>query len=585
MKASYRWLQSYFEKELPSPEMVADTLTFHAFEVEHVEKIGDDTIFDIDILPNRTHDCLSHLGVARELSVLLNMPLKQDVMREKEKQLPLSRTLSVSVENPLMCRRYMAGVIRGARIAPSPQWLQERLLSIGQKSINNVVDATNYVMFSLGQPLHAFDARKLAEENGMHIIVRSAKKGETITLLSGEEHTLSPDHLLIADGHSGLPLGIAGVKGGVTADIDEKTEDIIIESANFNPTSIRKTSRHFEIRTDASIRFENELAPELAYYGITEAVNLILEIAGGDVEGYVDAYPKRMTMQYKVGMSLSEVNQLLGASITAKEIEKTLTSLGYVYEKVSPIEKVLSLAPSLKGIPYTPIGAIRYDNGKQFSCSSFTNYLFVEGGVALPSVSIDQYAYGMPVGASDIQPGDLIFFNSKTGAVRYETVGYMKGTAVPEGVDHCALYIGEENMIHAAREQGMVVEEKISDSKQYKDIIGYRRMTDNKKRYVVKIPFERLDVRVKEDLIEEIGRIYGYQNIPALIPEQNSIQPDINKSFYYAEKIRRFLTDRGFTEVYTYSMRNFGQIEIENPLAGDKSFLRDGLHYGVEEGI
>ena len=182
MTISYNWLQSFFEETLPAPEKVAEILTAHAFEVESFEKKSGDTVFEIDILPNRAHDCLSHRGVAKELSALLNLPI-----RDLETKFPralgnlVSKSgLIIKIEDEKLCRRYIGRMIEEVNVGPSPEWLKERLLSIGQKSINNVVDATNYAMFHLGQPMHAFDADKLASHD---IIVRAARDGERITTL------------------------------------------------------------------------------------------------------------------------------------------------------------------------------------------------------------------------------------------------------------------------------------------------------------------------------------------------------------------------------------------------------------------
>jgi len=586
MKVSYNWLQTYFDTQLPSVEEVADKLTFHAFEIEGIEKVREDFVIDVDVLPNRAHDCLSHRGIAKELSVILEIPLKEDILRNESKkvgeELPESKVLSVEIENSLLCRRYTSAVIQGVKVGPSPDWLKNNLSSIGQKSINNVVDATNYVMFGLGQPLHAFDASQLHQEDEKFLIkIRCAQEGEKITVLTGEEYTLNKEDLLIVDNNSNNPIGIAGVKGGKEAGIDESTTDIIIESANFNPINTRKTSQSLKLRTDASTRFENEISPELALYGLTEVTKIIQDLAGGNIEGYVDEYPKRATMQYKVGVSVEEINKLLGTKVGEKELENILKRFGFVHEKVKPLDKVLTLAPTFKGVPYTAVGEIRYDNAEKFSCSSFVNYLFVQGGISLPSISIDQYVYGTPIEESDIKPGDIVFFNSKEGKIRYESVDYFTGTKVPEGVDHCALYIGDGKIIHAARGEGKVIEERIEDSSQRNNIVGYRRMTDNKERYVVEIPFERLDLRVKEDLIEEIGRIYGYTNIGEETPKKDK-EAFVHKKYYYAEKIRDILTSEGFTEVYTYSLRDKGELELENPFASDKDFVRSTLRDGIE---
>jgi len=166
MKVSYEWLKLYLNK-LPKPEKLAELLTMHSFEVEGIEKKGKDFIFDISVLPNRAHDCLSHLGIAKELSALLNSKLKTQNSKLQIKIQKLDRKLEIEVKEPELCKRYIGRIIEGVKLGPSPKWLKEKLEAIGQKSINNIVDATNFVMFETGQPLHAFDADKVHYEDGL----------------------------------------------------------------------------------------------------------------------------------------------------------------------------------------------------------------------------------------------------------------------------------------------------------------------------------------------------------------------------------------------------------------------------------
>jgi phenylalanyl-tRNA synthetase beta chain len=289
MKISRNWLQKYFDVPLPEVSVLEDALTFHAFEIDESYQSGDDSIMDVKVLPNRAADCLSHRGIAKELSAILDIPLTEDPFRKTLTQVSESKILSISVEDPKLCDRYIGAVIQNVHVGPSPEWLQKALESIGARSINNVVDATNYVMLDLGQPLHAFDAANLSKKDGKyHINVRSAAEGEKVTTLSREEYTLTSDRLLIADGNANEALGIAGVKGGKAAKITEETKDIIIESAHFNYASIRKTAQRLKLFTDASLRFQNDPSPELAAYGMDAVVALILHIAGGELEGVVD---------------------------------------------------------------------------------------------------------------------------------------------------------------------------------------------------------------------------------------------------------------------------------------------------------
>lgn len=575
MIISRNWLQTYFKEKLPSADKVAELLIFHSFEVESVEKQDDDFIFDIKVLPDRAHDCLSHRGVARELAVHLGTKII-----EKKKPFEISgekakRTLHINVLEPGRCRRYTGLAIEGIKVGPSPDWLRGHLESIGQKSINNVVDATNFVMFDLGQPLHAFDADKV---DGA-ITVRNANSKEKITTLDGKELVLDGDTLVIADDKESL--AIAGIKGGKRAEVNSETKNIILEAANFFPTGVRKTSKHLGIQTDSSKRFENELSPEKTKEAIEAAANLILEIAGdgntkvGDI---VDVYPRRGA-PYVVGISAKEVSRVLGTPVSQDEIESIFKKFDFTYRIAEPVEEVVSLSQNLAGIPYKFGASVVFDAPNAFDCSSFIAYLFAQSGVAVPRMAVDQYAFGVRIEAPELKPGDVVFSNTGVGKIYYETVEFIKGTKIPQGVDHCGLYVGDGKIIHATRHQGKVVIEELASSEQFKNVVGYGRMADKEERtrFAVTIPYERLDIRIKENLIEEIGRTYGYDKIPALAISAASGKIAVNKPFFYANKIRDVLVREGFSEVYTSSFMKSGNVAVENPIATDKGFLRNDL--------
>ncbi|MFI5260419.1 MAG: phenylalanine--tRNA ligase subunit beta [Candidatus Paceibacteria bacterium] len=324
MKISLTWLQTYFEQPLPSAEAISDAFTFHAFEIDEMQ--GD--MLDVKVLPNRAADCLSHRGLARELGAILDLPLKADPLREPLQDFPQSEKLKVEIADPQKCLRYMGALVRGVKVGPSPEWLKEALESVGQRSINNVVDATNYVMLNIGQPLHAFDAAKLVEKDGMYAIgVREAKESEKITTLSGDEYALSPNILLITDAHADAPIALAGVKGGKAAELTADTTDIIVESANFDGTTTRRAAQALKLFTDASVRFQNRPSPELAAYGMRDVLTLITQIAGGEVEGVVDEYPMQAAAA-SVSVSHARVNDLLGTRFTIADIEEVFRRLG-----------------------------------------------------------------------------------------------------------------------------------------------------------------------------------------------------------------------------------------------------------------
>src|SRR3989344_4499492 len=343
MKISREWLQTYFEKQLPNALGISDALTFHAFEIESVDPIGKtassngagnsiDWVFDVKVTPNRGHDCLSHRGIVKELSAILTLPLKQDPLRGKAELTPTTDSVAVSIEEPKLCRRYIAGHIRGVNVGPSPEWLRKRLEAIGQRSINNIVDAANYVMFDLGQPLHAFDAGELKKsKNGYAIAVQTAKKGEKMTTLDGEAHTFNDSTLLITDANTKKPIGIAGVKGGKEAGVNEKTTEIILESANFDGVSVRRSAQAQKLRTDASERFQQVISPELAAYGIRAAADLIIELAGGELVGFADEYPPLLPSA-EIIISASKVNDVLGRSLAKSDMADVLARLDFPFK-------------------------------------------------------------------------------------------------------------------------------------------------------------------------------------------------------------------------------------------------------------
>ncbi len=322
MKISYNWLQNHIEEKLPAPESLKETIIFHAFEVESKEKKGDDTIFDIKVLPDRAHDCLSHRGITKEIAGLLGLTLKTFSLPDLPNT-PLDT--KVEIQSDLVLR-YMAIEMTGVKVGPSPKWLVDALESVGARSINNIVDATNLVLLDDGQPVHAFDKDKI--DGG--IVVRMAHEGENITTLSDETKELKTSDLVIAD-YLG-PLAIAGVKGGKSAEIANETTNIIIEIGNFDPVSVRKTSRRLSLITDASKRFENEVTPELVKSSAEHVVAVIKDISGGEVVGVYDYYPKPVEAR-SISFELSDITKLLGKTINEAQIDMWISRYNIVSKK------------------------------------------------------------------------------------------------------------------------------------------------------------------------------------------------------------------------------------------------------------
>jgi len=338
MKTSLTWLQTYFDAPLPAATVVADALTFHTAEVEEVK--GD--LIDVNVLPDRAAYMLSHRGVAKEISAALSLPLARDPLKEALPSFPETDRLSVTLDEDGACTRYIGALIEGVTVGPSPDWLTHALEAVGQRSINNVVDATNYVMLDIGQPLHAFDARKLvAREGGYAITVRASSSEEPITTLTGEEYALPEGTPLIVDlNANGKALGIAGVKGGAVAAVTEETVDLVIEAASFDGTQVRKTAQALKLFTDASTRFQNKPSPALAGYGMASVIALIEKIAGGTLVGVTDVFPNPPEPQ-TASVSLARINGILGAAFTKEEVRGAFDRLGFSYTEVEDTFVVL----------------------------------------------------------------------------------------------------------------------------------------------------------------------------------------------------------------------------------------------------
>ncbi len=450
MLISKNWLQNFFDAKLPSTAELSDAITFHAFEIDGVESKNDDDILDVKVTPNRGHDALSHRGIAGEVSAILKMPIKQSVD-------PLSTAIAtsfavslqgdaaeaaiaVTLEDPSLSPRYIAGYIKGVKVGPSPEWLKTSLEAIGQRSINNIVDATNLVMFNVGQPLHAFDASKLTEVDGkFHIVVRKARAGEKLLALDNKEYSLTDSMLVIADGNADVPIGIAGIKGGTPAAINENTQDIIIESANFNGVMVRKTASALKLRTDASARFEQVLSPEFAAYGMQNVIELIQNIAGGEFAGYADVYPAPQA-EKKVSILVSDINRRLGTNLTAAEVADVFSRLSFSYKEEADLFEVV-------------------------------------------------------------------------------------------------------------------------------------------------VPFQRLDIEIPEDLVEEVARIIGYESIKGEMLPPFERPVEINADFFAAERAREDLIAQGYSEVYTSVFAEEGERAVLNKVDSVRPFMRTTLLEGLNAAL
>ncbi len=580
MKFLKPWLQDYIVEALPDDAVIESELNRKAFEVEEVISTPYGTVFDIKVLPNRAHDALGHHGMAYELCSSLGLTFKKDI-RVKENDSYLNnhiQPVEVTIADEKACTRFMALRMDGVTVGESPLWLKERLEAIGQRSINNIVDITNYVQFSLNKPMHAYDARSIKGT----LSARFARAGESLVTLDDKSLTLDESTLVIADDEK--VLGLAGIKGGKWSGIQPDTTSIILESANFEPVLIRKTAEKYNIRTDASKRFENGIANNLVIEGLHMTANLIQEVCSQSKRGHVtDIYPKKDTPYY-VGISKRELNDILGTSYTNEDIEKALKQLSLPFETIIPEQYMKETYPTLIGAGYKKDSSMRDDAPSIFSCSSLVSYLYK--GIWMPSISIDKYVFSERIAQEELRFGDLIFSNSNTGDIYYESVNFLRGTKVPEGIDHVAFYLGEGRLLHAAREKGIVHEELLEDHMKTRTVIGYGRIAEdlNEARYVVRVPSVRLDIRIKEDLAEEIGRIIGYEKLVPTLPDLKR-KGGVHKRMFYENKIREILTSSGFSEVVTYTFGDTGEVSLIKGLAEDKEKLRASLGKGILQSL
>jgi phenylalanyl-tRNA synthetase beta chain len=282
-----------------------------------------DTVFEIEITPNRP-DCLSVIGVAREIAAIQNTRLTYPDFKIIDKDGIISQQTSVKIEAPDHCPRYVARLLEDIKIEPSPFWLQERLLSVGMRPISNIVDVTNFVLMETGQPLHAFDFDRLAQNR---IVVRTANKGETFTTLDQKERLLDSEMLMICDGEKAVAIG--GVMGGLNSEIEDDTTRVLLESAYFNPVSIRRTAKQLGLNTDASYRFERGIDPDGTIAAANRATKLMAEISAGRIiGGLIDEYPKRQRVK-SLKLSTKKTNRLLGTRLQRKQIENLLKSIEF----------------------------------------------------------------------------------------------------------------------------------------------------------------------------------------------------------------------------------------------------------------
>ncbi|MCJ7683562.1 MAG: phenylalanine--tRNA ligase subunit beta, partial [Desulfobacteraceae bacterium] len=324
MKISIEWLKDFVDVDLSTPELI-DNLNNIGLLVDAVEKRDNDVILELETYANRP-DSNGHLGVARELAAILNKPIKEQSWPLVETDAKTADLIDIEIYEEALCPRYTGIIVKGVKIEPSPDWLKERILAMGLKPINNVVDISNYVLYATAHPIHVFDLAKLS---GRKIFVRKANKGERLRTLEGEDLALTTDMLVIADDKK--PVALAGVIGGEDSAVTEDTQDVFIESACFDPVSVRKTGKITGIHTDASYRFERGADVSFPPKAALMAASLLTKFGGIATQGITDVYPKPKKNR-TVLLRNHRVKELIGVSVSDEFITNILNNLGFTLE-------------------------------------------------------------------------------------------------------------------------------------------------------------------------------------------------------------------------------------------------------------
>jgi phenylalanyl-tRNA synthetase beta chain len=350
MKVSFDWLKDYVQIDISAGE-VAERLIHTGFNLEEIREVAGDSMLDLEVTSNRP-DCLGHLGIAREIAAVFGKEMNLPDVTLMEEETPVTDLAAVEILTPDLCPRYMARVIRNVKIGPSPAWLVKRLETIGLRSVNNVVDITNYVMMETGQPLHAFDLDKLC---GKKIIVRQARPGEMFFAIDHSEHKLDSRMLVIADGERAVAM--AGVMGGVNTEVTETTKNILLESAEFEPVCIRQTARKLNLRSDSSYRFERKVDPVGVEWASKRAAKMMVELCGGKLaKGAIDCWATPWT-PHKIELKMAKVEAMLGFKVEMQKAIQILSALGFNVVSHDQ-EKMTVVVPSFRAEASRPIDLV-----------------------------------------------------------------------------------------------------------------------------------------------------------------------------------------------------------------------------------
>jgi phenylalanyl-tRNA synthetase beta subunit len=540
-----------------------------------------DTIIDIKTPANRS-DVLSVIGLAREVAAMTGeslIPLAPPPVKFSPK--------SALVAENVLARRYSVGRISVDQTTPSPSEMVARLRGAGVRSIGPVVDITNYVMLETGQPLHAFDAAKVA----LPVTVRAAKAGETLVTLDGVERTLTAADLVIADGSG--PIALAGVMGGQRTEVTADTTEILLESAIFDAVTVRKMAQRHGIRTEASARFERGLPVALSPLGLARAVELLTGHAGGTLIEAADQL-NEWPWVTRIGLPVTRLSKLLGFGVSHKEAIEALGKLeihAQTFDLLGEIHNQLDK-------PYKFGASYKTDRDEAFDCSYLVDYLYSLLGVQAGFTALGQYQTGRPVELSELAVGDLLFTKGDRQDVTsdhffrrdYHGTYERQDVKPARQIGHVGIYVGKGKIVHASSAEGKVIEVPLERFTSDPGFAGARRMVDDLADYIAvrEVPWWRTDLRAAEDLVEEIVRVLGYDKVPSTIPSWRPRRIEFDRVRAVRRRVRDVAWAAGAFEVMTYSFVSHEQLtnleldpkahlKLKNPLSSEQAYLRSSL--------
>ncbi len=542
-----------------------------------IENIAD--VVDVKTPANRW-DLLSVLGLAREISA---NSAKNQVTEPKRAKISYKNREVVKVKETGECERFISAAFTIRNDAQTPQWLVENLEAAGMRAINPVVDITNFVMLETGQPSHAYDRKKI---HGA-LQVRFAKNGEPLSTLDGTKRKLTKSDLIIAD-NSG-PIGLAGVMGGVGTEVSAETTEIMLEVANFNKTTIRRSALRHGLRSEASTRFEKGLPLPLPCFAFERAVELLQDICKAELIDEVNDQLYAWPWISYVGLRQRRAEMVLGTKLNEKEIIDGLRARGFSAEHFS----LSAEAKKHLGKPYLYGASFKKNAEDAFDCSYLTERIYSKIGVSIGHTAEQQFKSGKSVEIDQLRPGDLLFYSGHWEKMDAKSRG---------DIGHVGMYIGKDQIIEASQYEWNVKTKKyvkrvdanvhlvtLDDFIKNPSYKGARRYVDSFNHIIAVVsPWWRTDITKEVDLIEEAAKIHGYENMPSELPGLPPMDTTNHQMLPGLMDMREDLVASGLFEVTTYSFVSEQDLldtnsspdsvlAIENPMSKEQAYLRNSL--------